>query len=82
MDDDPGDVNNFKVKQLEYLPVTAIYMDLTSRDPRFSKVFMYVQSGWPAVKECSHGQHIQCSETGTRQSYNSATVSTKMSYVL
>lgn len=46
--DDLGDVEDFMVKQIEYLPVTADCLkQATSRDLRLSKVFLYVQSGWP-----------------------------------
>ena len=38
------------LKQIEYLPITASYLkQATSRDLRLSKVFMYVQYGWPAT---------------------------------
>ena len=38
------------VKQIEYLPVTADCLkQATSWDLRLSKVFMYVQSGWPTL---------------------------------
>ena len=48
--EDPEDVDFFMLKQIEYLPVTASHLQqATSYDPRLSKVFMYVQQGWPAT---------------------------------
>ncbi|KAL5475243.1 hypothetical protein EMCRGX_G027319 [Ephydatia muelleri] len=48
--EDPEDVDFFMLKQIEYLPVTASHLQqATSSDPRLSKVFMYVQQGWPAT---------------------------------
>ena len=47
---EPGDFDAFMVNQIEYLPVTASYLkQATSRDPSPSKIFMYMQSGWPVT---------------------------------
>eukprot|EP00731_Ephydatia_muelleri_P002940 Em0001g2940a len=44
------DVDTFVVKQIERLPLTASSLkQATSEDAQLSKVFLYMQSSWPAV---------------------------------
>ena len=48
--EDNKDIETFVVKQIEYLPLTvASLKQATTRDAQLSKVFMYMQSDWPAV---------------------------------